>query len=134
MTRRPSAGVGVIIRKDGNVLFGRRRGSHGDGTWSVPGGHLEWGESFEDCAKRETLEETGIAITNVRVASVTNDFFETENKHYVTVFVVADWLSGDPKHVDATYEALQWYPWNKPPEPQFLPLLNLRGQGFDPFS
>lgn len=134
MTRRPAVGVGVIIRKDGNVLFGRRQGSHGAGTWSIPGGHLEWGETFEQCARREALEETGVTITNVRVAGVTNDRFAMEDKHYVTVFVVADWESGEATKREDQYELLEWRAWHDAPEHLFLPLEHFRKQGYDPFS
>ncbi|KAF6793786.1 Nudix hydrolase 1, partial [Colletotrichum musicola] len=55
----PRVGVAAIIqRKDGRVVVGKRQSSHGAGTWQLPGGHLEFGESFFDCAARETLEET----------------------------------------------------------------------------
>lgn len=46
----PQVGVGVLILRDGKVLLGRRKGSHGAGCWSAPGGHLEFGEVVEDCA------------------------------------------------------------------------------------
>ncbi len=52
----PQVGVGVLILRDGKVLLGRRKGSHGAGCWSAPGGHLEFGEAVEDCALREALE------------------------------------------------------------------------------
>ncbi|WP_134596929.1 NUDIX domain-containing protein, partial [Pseudomonas aeruginosa] len=39
----PQVGVGVLILRDGKVLLGRRKGSHGAGCWSAPGGHLELG-------------------------------------------------------------------------------------------
>jgi predicted NUDIX family NTP pyrophosphohydrolase len=50
---RQRVGVGVMVVRNGEVLFGRRRGAHGAGTWSLPGGHLEAGESVEACALRE---------------------------------------------------------------------------------
>lgn len=54
-------GVAVIVRrKDGKILIGLRKGSHGAGTWSVPGGHLELGETVLQCADREVIEETGL--------------------------------------------------------------------------
>ena len=60
MENRPRIGVVVIIKKDNKILFGKRKGSHGEGSWSFPGGHLEFNENIEDCAVREVLEETGI--------------------------------------------------------------------------
>src|ERR1700756_2911768 len=97
MTARkyPQVGVGAIVVKDGKVLLGRRKGSHGEGSWSFPGGHLEFGESIEDCVRREVLEETGITLKNIRMGPFTNDIFEAEHKHYVTLFAVADYASGD---------------------------------------
>ena len=52
--KKPKVGVGVMILKDGEILLGKRKGSHGEGEYAFPGGHLEYMESFSDCAKRET--------------------------------------------------------------------------------
>jgi 8-oxo-dGTP diphosphatase len=57
------------------------------GTWGLPGGHLEFGESFETCAARETLEETGLRIQDVRFLNATNSIMKAENKHYITIFM-----------------------------------------------
>lgn len=57
------------------------------GTWALPGGHLEFGESFETCAVRETLEETGLNIKDVRFLTATNSVMTAEDKHYVTIFM-----------------------------------------------
>ncbi|MGC1176848.1 MAG: NUDIX domain-containing protein, partial [Candidatus Saccharimonadales bacterium] len=93
---RPKIGVGVFVWKDGKFLMGKRLGSHGAQTWSIPGGHLEFGESWEACAKREVLEEAGIVIENVRFLAATNDLFPADKKHYVTIWVECDWKSGEP--------------------------------------
>ena len=61
----PRVGIGVMIFKDNKVLFGKRKGSHGEGEYAFPGGHLDYMETIEDCAKRETFEETGIEIENI---------------------------------------------------------------------
>lgn len=56
------------------------------GTLQCPGGHLEYGESFAECGKREVLEETGLEVGELKFLVATNDVME-EGKHYVTVFV-----------------------------------------------
>src|ERR1700730_2512396 len=96
LQKRPQVGIGVIVRNDRQLLLMRRSNSHGAGTWSSPGGHLEYGETPEACALRETLEETGVTITNVTFRTITNDFFEDEGKHYVTIWMEGDYLSGEP--------------------------------------
>ena len=80
MSNRPKVGVSVVLRFENLVLLGKRKGSHGAGTWAFPGGHLEYGESVEDCGKRELLEETNIDLKNLVPISngFTNDIFEDE--------------------------------------------------------
>lgn len=115
-------GVGVFVFKDGMFAMMQRKGAHGEGTWSVPGGHLEFGESFEDTAKREVEEETGMVITNVRFGAVTNDFFETENKHYVTIWVLSDWQSGELMIMEPNKcTSVEWSTFEALPSPLFLP-------------
>ena len=96
MDRRPLVGIAVIVIKDNRVLLGKRKNAHGAGTWAFPGGHLEFNESIEDCAAREVFEETGIRIKNLRYGPYTNDRFEAEGRHYVTLFMIADYDSGQP--------------------------------------
>ena len=59
------------------------------GTWSLPGGHLDLGESFEHCAAREVLEETGITVKpeDVRFLTAINDNVDEDLKHYITIFM-----------------------------------------------
>ncbi|MBI4157475.1 NUDIX domain-containing protein, partial [Candidatus Woesebacteria bacterium] len=80
MEKIPRIGVGVIIKKRGKVLLIKRKNSHGDGTWAFVGGHLEFGETPAECAKREVFEEVGIKIKNVKTTVFTNDFFKKEKK------------------------------------------------------
>jgi len=65
-----------------------RLGSHGAGTWALPGGHLEFGESFEECAQREVLEETGLRLKDANYAWAVNSVLDAQS-HYVTIFVRA---------------------------------------------
>lgn len=114
-------GVGVFVRKDGRFLFQLRQGSHGTGTWSLPGGHLEHGESFEDTARREVKEETNLTITNVSFCAVTNDIFEAESKHYVTIWMMSEWESGELVNTEP-HKCLEqrWVTIDTLPQPLFL--------------
>jgi len=118
---RPKVGIGVMILKDGKVLFGKRKGSHGEGEYAFPGGHLEYMESFEGCAKRETQEECGIEITNVRFQLLAN-VKRYAPKHYAHIGLVADWKRGEPKVLEPEKcESWGWYDLNALPEPLFGP-------------
>lgn len=132
---RPKVGVGVIIINDGKVLLGKRKSSHGSGSWSFPGGHLEFGEEPEDCAVRETLEETGVTLKNLRRGTYTNDIFEKEGKHYITLYVIAELDSGTPEVMEPDKcEEWRWFEWNSLPEPLFIPIQNLIKDSKDRFN
>lgn len=96
-TLYPRVGVGVILTNaQGQVLLGKRKGSHAP-YWSIPGGHLELGESFESAAIREVAEETGLEIHGPEVVAVTNNL-ETwceSGLHYITVTLHAK-ADGEP--------------------------------------
>ncbi len=112
--------------KDNQVLLMQRKHSHGDGTWSTSGGHLEYGESFDACAVREVQEETGVTITDVAFRAITNDVFEEESKHYITIWMEGKYVSGEPTiHAPQEMSAVGWFSWDALPEPLFLPLENL---------
>ena len=80
---------------DAQVFAGIRMNSHGDGTLALPGGHLEMHESWEMCAMREAMEETGLALRNVIFGHVTNDIMMEEGRHYVTIFMMAECADDD---------------------------------------
>lgn len=115
-------GIGVMIMKDGKVLLGKRKGSHGAGEYAWPGGHMEYMESFEGCAKRETLEETGMEIENVRFLRLSN-LKTYAPKHYVDIGLIADWKQGEPKVMEPDkMEEWGWYDIDTLPSPLFATL------------
>ncbi|ETN42839.1 uncharacterized protein HMPREF1541_01997 [Cyphellophora europaea CBS 101466] len=89
----PRVGVGLFLfpppthSNANHFLLGERLGSLGANTFALPGGHLEFGESFEECAAREAEEETGLKVRDLRFLTATNSVMDG-GKHYVTVFMV----------------------------------------------
>jgi 8-oxo-dGTP diphosphatase len=120
-------GVSIIVKNGDRILLLKRQGTtHGNGTWAPPGGHMNFGESPEQAAIRETQEETAVNIDTVKFRVITNDVFETEGLHYITIWIEAKYVSGEPR-INAPDEMseLAWFTWDNLPEPLFLPLQNL---------
>ncbi len=114
-------GVGVMILKDGKVLLGKRKGKHGAGEYAWPGGHLEYMESFTDCARREVMEEAGIEIKNIQFLRLLN--MKDYNKHYVDIAFVCDWEKGEAEVKEPEKcESWGWYDLDSLPSPLFAPL------------
>lgn len=135
--KRPKVGLGIIVLNDKKVILGKRRNAHGAGTWCFPGGHLERGESFIDCAYREIAEETDldVKIIDSYPVAVTNDIFP--DRHYITLFLRANYHSGTLKVKEPDKcERWGWFNWfAMPPEEQlFLPIRNLLARGYNPFE
>ncbi len=103
--RRVIVGIGAIVIREGKALVGLRQGSHGAGLWAFPGGHQDHGESWEECGAREVLDESGMVVRFryfdpdrlQKFLCVTDDMMEKDDKHYNTVYVVYDWVSGEPE-------------------------------------
>lgn len=117
--RIPRIGVGVVVVQSGKVLLGRRKGSHGAGSWSISGGHLEYGETIEECAKRELAEETGLQALQIEFGPWSNDIID-KDKHYVTLFTFVKRFQGDVKLLEPDKcEGWNWFGWDNLPTPLF---------------
>ena len=115
----PMVGIGVLIFKGEKILIGKRKGSHGEGEYAFPGGHLEYLETIKDCARRETFEETGVEIKNIRFQFLAN-VRKYKPKHYLHVGVIADYKSGKVQLKEPEKcEGWDWYNLNNLPKPLF---------------
>lgn len=135
MENIPRVGVGLLVKRDGMVLLGLRKNSHGDGTWSPPGGHLEFMETIEECALREAMEEVGVIVKNIIPPIFTEEFYPEHNKHYINLMIMADWAGNEPEVKEPDkFERWEWFAWDNLPQPLFQPLQNHVDQGFNPFK
>ena len=124
------AGFGVMLLKDGQVLLGHRHEDpakadsqlNGAGTWTMPGGKLDFGEEFEEAAYREVLEETGIKIdkSKLKLISVANNMVATA--HFVTLGWLCEEFEGESevREPDEITE-WKWFDLDKLPEPMYFP-------------
>lgn len=112
-TKKVGVGFGVMLLKNRKILLGKRNIDPekadselgGEGTWTMPGGKLEWGESFEEGAAREVKEETGIDLGEVKVICVNND--KNEKAHFVTIGLFSTDFSGEAKVMEPD-EITEW--------------------------
>jgi 8-oxo-dGTP diphosphatase len=137
--QRPGVGLAGLILNKKKVLMGLRKGSHGEGCWAPPGGHLEFKEDFDYALMREIKEETGLDSDDLEIlgngpCAVTNDFFEEDEKHYVTLFFRLQYFFGEPKILEPDKcDEWRWCYWNDLPNPLFKSIENLKKMGYDPF-
>lgn len=120
---RPQVGVGVMVMNgQKQVLLGLRRSAHGQGEWSFPGGHLEFGETLMAAARRETKEETDLVVTDLQLISVSDElrYIASEGRHYIVVGFKAGAYQGQIKITETQkWQEWSWFSLNKLPSPLF---------------
>lgn len=106
---RPVVGVGAIVIKSGKVLLVKRGIQPSKGLWAIPGGSLKLGETLQEGAEREIMEETGVSI-KAGDPIYSFDFFDYDGDnrlryHYVIVDMMGEYISGEPEGADDAQEA-----------------------------
>ncbi len=118
---RPLVGMGVLVMRGSRVLLGKRIGAHGEGYYAAPGGHIEFGESLAETARREVREECGLEIGGIRLLSVATYMWGRAGKHYVDVDVVCQAPEGDPQNLEPhNCAGWAWYDLGDLPAPLFI--------------
>ncbi|KAG8460560.1 hypothetical protein KFE25_013210 [Diacronema lutheri] len=146
--RQIRVGVAALVRSaahPGCVLLHRRRGRGeterlGMGAYGLPGGHLEYGEEWDECVRRELLEEAGVEPFALRVGTVANAVASRigappgEDFHYVCVFLTCS-IDEEPRNLEPERAAdWEWHRWDDLPSPVDARLGQLKRSGFDPFA
>lgn len=113
----PVPAVSALVFRSGGVLLVKRRDEPSRGLCGPPGGSLELGETVEEAAARETLEETGVTVRPLRVVD-TRDVIVRDGSgrlrwHYVLVVVLCEPVAGNP------------FPASDAENARFLPLAEL---------
>lgn len=109
-------GVGILVLRQGKVLLGLRNSDatkassslHGEGTWTMPGGKMHFGETVPQVAARELQEETGLTSSNFTVFSVSND--RVPDAHFITIGTVCEDTVGEPQLMEPE-EIIEWRWW-----------------------
>jgi len=121
---KPQVGVGVLVIKKGKILLAKRKGAHGSGSYSPPGGNLELMETVEACAKRELIEETGMIPLSMQLGPWTQNIMD--EKHYISLFAIITEFEGEPQLLEPQKnEGWGWYLWDELPKPLFPSLASL---------
>lgn len=125
---KPGLGVGVMIIKEGKILLGLRNPNkekasselQGQGTWTMPGGKVEFMEKLVDAAKRELEEETSLKATKLDLLCISDDI--TNTAHYVTVGFIVREYTGEAKAMEPeTILEWKWFDLNDLPTNLYNP-------------
>jgi len=123
-------GIAVLVKKVDKYLLLKRTSELGTDTWCPPGGKVEFGEDLGMAIMREFKEEVGdnIIISNPEFACITNDYFELEQQHYITIHTIADYISGEAKINEPNkFSDIGWFSIEEMNTLDlFLPMLNLK--------
>lgn len=113
MSGAPVVAVGAIVRRGDKVLLVQRGTPPNENQWAIPGGRVHLGETLQQAAEREILEETGITI---RAGEVLFTFEHIQRDpagkvqfHYVVLDLAGEYLAGEPRAGDDAREA-RWLP------------------------
>ena len=110
---RPFVGIGIVVIKDDHVLLCRRGKPPNVGSWTLPGGAQDLGETCEAAARRELLEETGLSVGDLHFCAHVDTIRRDEDGrirfHYTILDFAGRWVDGEPV-VGSDVSEVQWAP------------------------
>ena len=119
-------GIGVMILNGNRILLGHRigrdtgNGIYEPGSWCLPGGKQEYGETYFEGAAREVMEETSVEISDMTLFGVADDI--GKDRHFVTLWVIAESFKGVPRVMEPDkQDQWRWFDIYDLPEPLYSP-------------
>jgi len=108
----PRVAVGAVIVSDNKILLVKRKNPPHQNEWAIPGGKVKWGESLQQAAEREILEESGIHI-KAQEPVYTFELIERDEQqrviwHYIIVDLMCCFLSGEVQ-ASSDARAARWF-------------------------
>lgn len=93
LPQRPSVGIGVVLIREDQVLLVQRAKPPGVGQWSLPGGKQELGETAQETARRELLEETGLSCGEMVLAGYVDSIHRNEDRQILFHYTILDFAA-----------------------------------------
>lgn len=118
---RPIAAVGVLIQDKDKVLLIKRGTEPGEGSWSIPGGMIELGETAREAGKREVEEEIGLKVKLDHVIGVFDRIFLDNNGVVESHYVIMDFLGHPVGGVVKPTQEAKSYKWVRIDEADSFP-------------
>jgi ADP-ribose pyrophosphatase YjhB (NUDIX family) len=110
---RPFVGIGIVVIKGDHVLLCRRGKPPNVGSWTLPGGAQDVGETCETAARRELMEETGLSVGDLHfcahVDTIRRDDDGRIRFHYTILDFAGRWTEGEPV-AGSDVSEVQWAP------------------------
>ena len=115
--RAPGVGCGAAILRDGRLLLVKRLRAPEAGTWSLPGGKVDFGEPVADAVRREIREEVGLEIELVKPLGLV-ELIGVDDQHWVSPIYLADASAGEAVNNEPEkLGGVEWFALDAPPSP-----------------
>ena len=113
---QPIVGIGAVIIHEGKIALIKRGNEPGKGKWTIPGGHVELGETLEQAVIRETKEETGLDVENPRLIDVVSNVDLDENGKVKYHYIIIDYfvhVKNGVAQASSDAAELRWVPFDE---------------------
>jgi ADP-ribose pyrophosphatase YjhB (NUDIX family) len=115
--RAPGVGCGAAILRDGRLLLVKRLRAPEAGTWSLPGGKVDFGEPVADAVRREIREEVGLGIELVKPLGLV-ELIGVDDQHWVSPIYLAAAPTGEAVNNEPEkLGGVEWFALDAPPSP-----------------